>query len=296
MNILIIGSKGFIGSHTFNYFSKKHQVFGCDIIEGKGEEPYFLLAANNTDFSEFFKQKQFDVCINCSGAASVPESVINPISDFHLNVVNVFKILDAIREYNPECKFLNLSSASVYGKPEKLPINEDQKLNPISPYGYHKLLAENICKEFYQLYKIQTCSARIFSAYGIGLKKQIFWDLFIKMKTQNAIELFGTGEETRDFIHVNDLAIQLGLIIQNAPFKADKINIANGKQNSLKEIVTIFAKAMEFEGAIIFNGQNRIGDPKNWIADISIIQKMGYQKSICIEEGIKEYINWVTNQ
>ena len=116
------------------------------------------------------------------------------------------------------------------------------------------------------------------------------------MKTQNAIELFGTGEETRDFIHVNDLAIQLGLIIQNAPFKADKINIANGKQNSLKEIVTIFAKAMEFEGAIIFNGQNRIGDPKNWIADISIIQKMGYQKSICIEEGIKEYINWVTNQ
>ena len=76
------------------------------------------------DFYIFFKQKQFDVCINCSGAASVPESVINPISDFHLNVVNVFKILDAIREYNPECKFLNLSSASVYGKPEKLPINE----------------------------------------------------------------------------------------------------------------------------------------------------------------------------
>ena len=94
-----------------------------------------------------------------------------------LNVSNVFKQLDAIRKFQPGCKYINLSSAAVYGNPESLPISEDHHLDPISPYGNHKKMAEEVCADFYTNYRIPTCSLRIFSAYGAGLQKQLFWDL-----------------------------------------------------------------------------------------------------------------------
>jgi len=183
MRILIIGSKGFIGSHCYKYFSEKeYNVSGCDVVIDYTEKKYFLIVASNSDFHTIFEKNSFDVCINCSGAANVSDSIKNPRRDFFLNTVNVFSILYASREYNPTCKFLNISSAAVYGRPIGLPIVESFKLNPISPYGIHKKISEEICSEFYNQFNINTCSIRIFSAFGPGLKKQLFWDIYKKSK------------------------------------------------------------------------------------------------------------------
>ena len=116
---------------------------------------YFLIDATNSGFEEVFKSERFDYCVNCSGAASVPDSIKNPIRDFELNTHNVFKQLESIRKYNSSCKYINLSSAAVYGNPIKLPISENQKLAPISPYGIHKKMAEEICMEFYTHFDIK---------------------------------------------------------------------------------------------------------------------------------------------
>ena len=173
---LIIGSKGFIGSHLKTYLEKKnYEVWGADvIIDYVNKERYFLVDASNASFHPIFEKEKFDVCVNCSGAASVPDSLENPLRDFHLNVSNTFKLLDAIKTYSPFCKFINLSSAAVYGNPLSLPIREKDKAIPISPYGFHKLMSEKICEEFYRFFGIQTCSLRIFSAYGgISIKKPV---------------------------------------------------------------------------------------------------------------------------
>jgi dTDP-glucose 4,6-dehydratase/UDP-glucose 4-epimerase len=124
MKILIIGSKGFIGQHLKRFLmSKDHEVWGADVVvDYVHPEKYFLIDASNADFHELFKEVNFDVCINCSGAASVPDSLQHPLRDYNLNTANVFKLLDAIRLSQPGCKFINLSSAAVYGNPPALPV------------------------------------------------------------------------------------------------------------------------------------------------------------------------------
>jgi len=235
MKILIIGSKGFIGSHTYKYFQEKYpETYGADVVTDYVDKNYFLLDSTNSDFNEIFESQQFDYCVNCSGAASVPESLKNTLRDFNLNAHNVLKIADSIKKYNPDCRIINLSSAAVYGNPKSLPIKENHPAAPVSPYGYHKKFAEDILEEYYKLFSIQSCSLRIFSAYGEGLQKQLLWDIFTKSKTQENITLFGTGKETRDFIYVQDIIQCLDLLINQGSFRSDVYNIANGEQISIK--------------------------------------------------------------
>lgn len=292
MKILIIGSKGFLGGHCYDFFSGNgHDTWGCDILDDIRNPEYIKIDAK-TDFSDIFKANNFDVCINCSGAANVSASLKNPYFDYSLNTVNVFKILDSIKSFNPLCKFINISSAAVYGNPIELPIKETHPLNPISPYGMHKKASEEICREFYEFYGIKTCSIRVFSAFGERLRKQIFWDLYKKTSKSEKLELFGTGNESRDFIYIFDLIHQIELIVQFSDFKGESINSANGKQILIKDIVKEFTHQLNWKGEIYFTNQERGGDPVNWQADISKISSFGYTQSYSIEQGIKNYISW----
>ncbi|WP_010254916.1 NAD-dependent epimerase/dehydratase family protein [Treponema primitia] len=297
MKVIIIGSSGFIGSNLEIYLSEKaYEVYSCDIIEKKCNAKFTLLDKINPDYKSLFMKNKFDICINCSGAASVPYSFENTIYDFELNSFNVVKILDSIKVYNPECKFINLSSAAVYGNPMVLPVSESNELLPISPYGYHKVIAEKILYEYYKLWNIRTCSVRIFSAYGNGLKKQLLFDISKKILLEKEIHLYGTGEESRDFIHIDDICQAIDCIIKGDSFQSTQVNIANGKQITVNELVEIFNKNWVHNKNVIFDGIERIGDPNKWIADITILRSYGYRQSISIEDGIKRYINWIKNE
>lgn len=294
MKILVIGSKGFIGSHLIHYFRSKYQhVFGCDVIFDENDPNYFCISPDSSDFLEIFRNNIFDVCINCSGAASVPDSIQHPWRDFQLNTINVFKQLEAIRQFGPECKYLNLSSAAVYGNPISLPIKESSDSNAISPYGMHKQQAENICKEFYQQFGIATCYLRIFSAYGEGLRKQLFWDLYQKTKQKSPILLFGSGNETRDFIYIKDLVSIIDLVVNNYTFDGSGINVANGEEITIKSAVETFYSNFQEKIAFEFNSATRKGDPNNWCADISILKNLGYVSNYNLEAGLKNVYTWM---
>lgn len=296
MKILIIGSKGFIGSYAASFFSKLegYEVFESDINFDYEKSNYFLIDATNSNFHNLMQSMKFDACINCSGAASVPNSITNPLQDFTLNTLNVFKILDAIRLWQPRCKFLNLSSAAVYGNPKVLPIAESAKCSPVSPYGIHKLQSEVICSEFTTYYGIATCSLRIFSAYGVGLKKQLLWDLYQKLKVSDDVELFGTGNETRDFIDVRDVARAIGFCLDQASFSGESINVACGNAVSIKELSEIYTSAFPAK-RVIFNGLTKTGDPLYWQADVSLLKSFGFEPQITVQDGVKDYIKWVKN-
>ena len=294
MKILIIGSKGFIGNHAYRYFSSKHtETFGADVAVDYADPQYINIDSTNSNFNDIFENHQFDVCINCSGAASVPDSLVHTFRDFTLNTANVFKILDGIKKHNPTCKFINLSSAAIYGNPKQLPIHENDGYAPVSPYGFHKKMAEEILQEFYTLFHIHSCSLRIFSAYGAGLQKQLLWDICQKAKSQENIELFGTGRETRDFIEVADIIQSIEMVMEKSNFAAEIYNIANGTQIKIKDIAEIMLKELNFQGQLSFSGHEREGDPLFWVADIGKIKALGYQQKISIEEGIKNYVKWV---
>lgn len=293
MKILIIGSKGFIGSHCVDYFSQKYEVWECDVIIDYDKPRYIFIESVDSDFQDIFLNHKFDVCINCSGAANVPFSLEKPYNDFQLNTLNVFKVLDAIRRFNPECRYVNMSSAAVYGNPELLPITESMPCRPVSPYGIHKKVAEIICEEFYRFWGIHTCCIRIFSAYGPRLRKQLLWDIAQKAIHNDAVELFGTGHETRDFIYITDLVRLIDCVITKAPFEADIINAANGKQIETSKIARLMLESLGCGKEPNFKGTNRKGDPLNWEADIAKAGELGYRQEVEIEEGINNYVKWL---
>jgi dTDP-glucose 4,6-dehydratase/UDP-glucose 4-epimerase len=296
MKILIIGSKGFIGHSLELYFrSKKNTVYGCDIFPDTSPL-YTKVDQIDADYGDVFSRNKYDICINSSGSASVQKSFENPLKDFDLNVHNIAKMMESLKKYNRNCRFINISSAAVYGNPKMLPISEDNEIYPISPYGYHKYLSEIILEEYYHLWGIRNCSARIFSAYGNGLKRQLLSDLARKIKFDQEVRLFGTGNESRDFIHVDDICRAFDCIINRAQFNADKINVANGQQITIKEIVAIFNNIWKHGKTIIFNGPERTGDPINWLADISLLKSYGYRQGVAIYDGIREYIEWIRKE
>lgn len=292
LDILIIGSKGFIGSHCVEYFAEKHNVWECDVVTDYVSRNYFFIDSTNADYNEIFQFQKYDVCINCSGASSVADSILKPQRDFVLNTVNVYKQLDSIRRFNPSCKYINLSSAAVYGDPSELPIKESDNTSPISPYGFHKQMAEYICNEFYVNYNIATCSARIFSAYGPGLQKQLFWDLNKKALSKKQVKLFGSGNESRDFIFISDLMEALNCIISSSRFKADVVNVASGNELFIKDVVDIFYSLIN---SVDYNfmGEERPGDPLNWEADINKLNSYGFQPKVDIKTGLNIYVKWL---
>jgi dTDP-glucose 4,6-dehydratase/UDP-glucose 4-epimerase len=293
MKILIIGSKGFIGSNTRNFFSSKYEVFGADIFENENDTNYFKLETLGTEFDSIFEKSKFDFCINASGNGSVPMSLTRPVFDFELNVQNTIKILDAIRVHNPDCKFINMSSAAVYGNPLALPIAESVALNPLSPYGWHKLYAEQICKEYYYLYGVQTINLRLFSVYGEHLKKQIFWDIYQKSLRSKQIELFGSGKETRDFIYINDLLNAIECIINRGLFNGEALNIASGTETTIEEAANIFCHEIDQNINIYFNNITKPGDPLHWCADITALKSFGYLPETSIIEGLTSTVKWL---
>ncbi len=297
MKILIIGSCGFIGSYCLNHLEAKgYSIFGADINYIDPKSGYYILDQNNPDFQKIFQDQLFDVCINASGAASVPFSIEKPMLDFELNTGNIVKILEAIRIHAPNCYFINFSSAAIYGNPEYLPVVESMKPSPMSPYGWHKYYAELICEEYASFFGIKSSNLRIFSAYGPRLKKQFFWDLYNKLKTDEDLVLLGTGNESRDFIFVEDIAKCVELIIENRQHNPQIINVASGIETSIRSAAQLFCDLIGAGNKINFIGESRKGDPINWKADISIIQSIGFNPTFTLKEGLEAYILWLRNE
>jgi len=296
LKILILGSEGFIGSNlTHFYCQKSYEVYGADVLEHPGfiKYKYIKVSRHSAALDDLFRQFTFDICINAAGSGNVTYSVVYPLIDFEANVLDVMIILDSIRKYQPKCKYLHISSAAVYGNPTKLPINETDNLKPVSPYGFHKMMSENICREYHQLYDLPIVILRPFSVYGPGLKKQLFWDICKKLNdTQNrSISLYGTGRESRDFIYIDDLVLLIDTIVNNALFSNDIYNAASGIETTIAEIAQEIMDILPGT-EISFSGQIREGDPINWRADVEKISLLGFKSGIPFKAGLQKYLTW----
>jgi UDP-glucose 4-epimerase len=296
MKLLIIGSEGFIGSHCIDHFmAKGNDVWGLDLYEQPTKlYSYTKVSRLSPEFEEIFQQHQFDVVINAAGSGNVNYSMSHPIIDFEANCLDTIRTLDVIRKYQQQCKYIHVSSAAVYGNPVKLPVNEKDAMNPMSPYGWHKLISENLCLEYTLVYNLKTAIVRPFSVYGPGLKKQLFWDLYQKcINAKDAIQLFGTGTESRDFIYISDLVAALDIIINKGRMQAECYNLASGVETTIADVVKTYFEVAEIRSPYSFNGHVREGDPRNWRADISTISDLGFRPSVELSAGLSNVVKWL---
>jgi UDP-glucose 4-epimerase len=293
--VLILGSEGFLGSHLVQHFlSLQYEVAGCDLHEAPRSATYSYtkISRLSPELDALFTSIQPQLCINAAGSGNVPYSVEHPFIDFEANALDTIKVLDVIRRIDNSCRYVHFSSAAVYGNPRQLPVTEQSPTQPLSPYGWHKLIAENICSEYHSIYKIPVAVLRPFSVYGNGLKKQLLWDICSRLSKNPDIELFGTGNESRDFIHVSDLVKLVEMIVKKDCFSNNILNAGSGVETTIKEIADIFKQYYGGEINIRFSGKVRAGDPLNWQASVSKASQIGFEPGMPLLKGIREYINW----
>lgn len=296
--VLITGVAGFIGRYVARYFSEQ----GWFVIGTDSSPPENAPLANLAAYHQFrlpeanlnsvIKDNLPQVCIHCAGRASVGLSVSNPVADFYGNTLLTFELLNALRLNAPECRFIFLSSAAVYGNPVSLPVSEAQSCAPVSPYGFHKLQCEQLCLEFTKVYNLPTASLRIFSAYAPGLRRQVLWDICQKAIAQSSLSLQGTGKESRDFIHALDIAKALNVVAESAPMQGEVYNLGTGREVCIDELAHLILDALELDCPLQFDGVVPVGTPLNWQADVSKLISLGFTASVPLERGVKTFANW----
>lgn len=293
--IAIIGSNGFIGSHLKKYLShRKYHVLGIDKTNINSESKDDFRTISSVKNMTLSHLSNVDVIVNAAGSPHVHLSFNNTVGDFKSNCYDTLKILDLIKDCRNKIKYIHISSAAVYGNQKKLPILESAQKKPLTPYGYHKFISEVLCKEYNEIFGIDTVVLRPFSIYGIGLKRQLFWDIFEKSitSTNNEIKLFGNGSESRDFLNVVDLCKFIEILVssrQNSPFKT--FNVGSGIETSIEQITDLIKSIyphLDFK----FTKSPRKGDPDNWQSDQTRAKSIGFEPTISLQYGIKEYYDW----
>jgi UDP-glucose 4-epimerase len=230
--------------------------------------------------------------IHLAGGSSVPASLANPLTDFERTVVSTARVLDFVRTYSPSTRVVYPSSASIYGATDAVPITESEPPAPISPYGVHKWLSEQMLSMYASQYHIPSAIVRLFSVYGCGLRKQLLWDACRKVAAGD-YEFMGTGDEVRDWLHVEDAAELILLAVQNAATGCPIVNAGSGKGVSVREILTAIVHGFRADPIRLrFSGSKRAGDPTQFIADISCAKEWGWNPRRLLIDEIDEYRGW----
>ncbi len=301
--VLVTGALGFIGYHTCLYLaSKGSSVVGLDNasrgrIERKNkleEQDIPVEIADirdNNDLTRIFDKYKPDMIVHVAALISVDESFEKPLLYEDVNARGTITLVLTANKYRAR-KFVYISSAAVYGNPVKLPISEDHPVDPLSPYGVSKLAGEYYVKTLFEGSE-GAITLRLFNVYGLGQNPE--YAGVISKFLERLVEgrppiIFGTGEQTRDFIHVEDVAraIEKTLTIRLEEYMV--FNIGTGKRISIRELAELMIKLFGLNLEPVYAPPRR-GDIMHSYADISRAKRiLGWHPSISLEEGLKKLI------
>ena len=229
--------------------------------------------------------------IHCAGSGSVPASMQNPYADFMANVQSTLEVLDFSRRKGATMKVVLPSSAAVYGNIAANSLAENMVGQPLSPYGIHKKVMEDLAAGYGRNHSVPSVCVRLFSVYGAGLKKQLFWDACHKA-VEGDFSFYGNGKEERDWLHVKDAVCLLLLAAEYASPSRPVVNGGTGHGTSLKDVLSILGKTWSPVLTPNFTGQIRTGDPDRMVADISLLRNWSFIPNISLEFGIQDYVRW----
>ena len=309
MKSLVTGAAGFIGSTlTEKLLKKGHEVIGVDCFIDYYDrslkennmssfidhDNFTLIEKNINDIDLKELLKNMDYIFHQAAQAGVRSSWGEDFEIYsHNNIIGTQKLLEAAKESNIK-KFIYASSSSVYGDTNNLPMQETNRLQPVSPYGVSKLAEENLCYLYYKNFNVPTLSLRYFTVFGERQRPDMAFHIFIKAILQNEkITIFGDGKQSRNFTHVKDI-VKANILAAESDVEGEIFNIGgDGKRVVLNDAIDLMEE-------IIGKKANREyqkvvkGDVKHTSADTTKAKKiLDYEPEVEFEEGLAREVEFL---
>lgn len=322
MNWLITGGCGFIGTNLINNLVSEGSHFirvvdnlsmgtredlaqACDFIEPDLTADSFQQPSSTTqlivgdildDKLAVKVAKGMDIIVHLAANTGVAASVEDPRSDCFANIIGTFNYLEAARE-NLVNHFIFASSSATVGECDP-PTHENLVPSPISPYGASKLAGEGYCRAYYKAFGIQTVALRFGNVYGLHSKhKNSVVAKFIKQALEGkTLEIYGDGNQTRDFIYIDDLirAVRLASSVSNAG--GEIFQIATNAETTVAEMADQLITILANEGiknVKIKHSAPRKGDIFRNYSDTSKARRiLGWNPQINLSDGLQRVVEW----
>jgi nucleoside-diphosphate-sugar epimerase len=219
-----------------------------------------------------------EVLVHAAGSSSVAASVSAPGCDFQSSALGFANVLEAVRQAKVRPLVVLISSAAVVGNPDKLPVDEQAPIQPLSPYGFHKAMSELLAREYSECFNLDIIAVRLFSVFGFAQRRLLVWELYNQLSgSQSTAWIEGTGSESRDFLHIEDVASAiLGLIDSHSKINPPQglINVASGIETNILEVARQIRDQVAPEKNIECRNIVRQNDPFRWRADITKLQTL----------------------
>ncbi len=309
MRIVVTGGAGFIGSNIVDtLLDEGHTVTVVDnlstgrfdnlmgVKDAAKEKRFSFLHTDIRDDAMIaaFKGKEQEVVIHLAAQPDVRVSVKQPVMDAEVNVLGTINVLQMAAE-NGVKRFINTSSGGcVYGEPDSIPVAETAPRHPDSPYGVSKNVAEEYIRYYERNYGIDCCTLALANVYGP--RQNAFGEagvvaIFIgKILGDEELVIFGDGEQTRDFVYVDDVvdAYRAALSRGDGEF----LNIGTGLQTSVNELFKGIAEIMDYEVGPDY-APPREGELDHIALDASKAEgALGWKPRTSLQEGLKRTVEW----
>lgn len=296
MKVLVTGGAGFIGSHIVDYLIKDNYqaVIVDNLSTGKEENIntssifYRADISNYEELEHIFLREKPNYVIHQAAQINVQNSILNPSFDAEMNILGSINLLRCCIKFHTE-KIVYASSAAVYGSPIYLGVNEEHPLEPLSFYGVSKLTSEHYIKLFADLFQLKYTILRYGNVYGIrqdprgeGGVVSIFLDKLLQRK-QPAI--FGDGDQSRDFVYVEDIAKANLAALQAGDGQI--INISRNQPTAVRKLLEMMNEICDTRIEPIYL-EPKPGDIFTCYLENSKAQRLlGWKPSYSLTEGLR---------
>jgi nucleoside-diphosphate-sugar epimerase len=303
--ILVTGGAGFIGSHVVDKLIEANaEVTVLDnldtgrmenIAQHKQNRNFHFVKGDIRNFRLVKRVvKELDAVFNLAAIASVQRSIENPLLVNSVNVKGTLNLLKASLDSNVK-RFVQASSAAVYGDPKTLPVLEDFTPKPLSPYAVSKLAADSYAMVFNHVYGLETVCLRYFNVYGPRQANNPYSGAITifanELLGDQSPKIFGDGKQTRDFVFVEDVVSATMLALTEKQAVGEIFNIASGGATTINEIVRILQELLGKENLKPVHEEARQGDIRHSLAGIEKARALlGYNPVFSLDRGLEELI------
>ena len=326
MNWLITGGCGFLGRNLIKELLKKNREISIRVIDNLSVGKIADLHYATDQFEEvnianvqwnsrkievvvgdimdadlaLQVSREVDVIVHLAANTGVGPSVQNPRMDCTINVIGTFNYLEAARQ-NKVKRFVFASSGAPIGECEP-PIHEELACHPVSPYGASKLAGEGYCSAYYKSFGVETVALRFGNVYGPGsTHKSRVVAKFIKQAINGeALEIYGSGKQTRDFIYTEDLVHAIWLAATKENVGGEIFQVATNKETTVVEITELLVEVIRKYGVNsvkVIHGEKRVGDVMRNFSDTSKAkEKLGWENLINLADGLNYTVKWFTSK